>query len=62
MGGIMPSFKETEEDGLGRYIWLESYGKNMIKYYPEHGRYACVHVQARHGDLIAATAFFVRYI
>jgi hypothetical protein len=48
----MPSsFKETgeEEDRLGRYKWVKGYGRNIIKYYLEHKRFACIHAQARHG-------------
>jgi hypothetical protein len=52
MGRRMPSFKE-EEERLRHYKWVKGYGKNIIKYYPEHRRYACVHAQKRHG-LIAA--------
>ena len=55
----MPTFKETEQDRLGLYIWVEGFGKNMIKYYPEHRRFACVHAQERHGSgLIAAMCVF----
>jgi hypothetical protein len=50
----MPSFKkQMEQDRLGNYIWVKGYEK-IIKYYPQHRRYACVHIQERHG-LIAAT-------
>jgi hypothetical protein len=31
--------------------------EKIIKYYPEHRRFACVHAQARHG-LIAAMCVF----
>jgi hypothetical protein len=48
--------KETEQDSLGSYVWVKGYEK-IIKYYPEHRRYACVHAQKRHG-LIAATCIF----
>ena len=50
----MPSFKkQMEQDRLGSYVWVKGYEK-IIKYYPQHRRYACVHAQKRHG-LIAAT-------
>ena len=54
----MPSFKneETEQDSLGSYVWVKGY-EQIIKYYPKHRRYACVHAQKRHG-LIAATCIF----
>jgi hypothetical protein len=45
--------EEAEQESLGSYVWVKGYEK-IIKYYPEHQRYACVHVQERHG-LIAAT-------
>jgi hypothetical protein len=50
----MPSFnKQMEQDSLGSYEWVKGYEK-IIKYYPQHRRYACLHAQKRHG-LIAAT-------
>lgn len=53
----LPSFKkQTEQDRLGVYVWVKGYEK-IIKYYPEHRRYACVHVQ-EHQGLIAATCVF----
>lgn len=54
----MPSFKkeDTEQDSLGSYVWVKGHEK-VIKYYPKHLRYACVHAQGRHG-LIAATCIF----
>jgi hypothetical protein len=52
----MPSFKETQQDGLGMYEWVKGYEK-IIKYYPEHRRYICLHAQERHG-LIAAMCVF----
>jgi hypothetical protein len=53
----MPSFrKQTEQDILGSYVWVKGHEK-VIKYYPKHLRYACVHAQKRHG-LIAATCVF----
>jgi hypothetical protein len=56
-GAKMPSFKiQTEQDSLGSYIWVKGY-EQIIKCYPQHRRYACVHVQKRHG-LIAATCIF----
>jgi hypothetical protein len=56
--GRMPSFKkeEAEHDRLGSYVWVKGY-EQIIKYYPQHRRYACVHVQECHG-LIAATCVF----
>jgi hypothetical protein len=57
MGRRMRSFKETEEYRLGRYTWVKGYGKNIIKYYPEHRCYASVHAQERFG-LIADTCVF----
>jgi hypothetical protein len=52
------SFKkeETGQDRLGSYVWVKGY-EQIIKYYPQHRRYACVHAQGRHG-LIAATCVF----
>ena len=53
----MSSFKkQMEQDRLGSYIWVKDH-EQIIKYYPKHRRYACVHVQERHG-LIAATCVF----
>jgi hypothetical protein len=53
----MPSFKkQIEQDSLGSYIWIKGY-EQIIKYYPQHRRYACVHAQKHHG-LIAATCIF----
>ena len=54
----MPSFKkeEMEQDRLGSYEWVKGY-EQIIKYYPQHRRYACLHVQERYG-LIAATCVF----
>ena len=54
----MPSFKkeETEQDSLGSYEWVKGH-EQIIKYYPKHRRYACVHIQKRH-CLIAATCIF----
>jgi hypothetical protein len=54
----MPPFKkeQMEQDRLGSYVWVKGHEK-VIKYCPEHRRYACVHVQERHG-LIAATCIF----
>jgi hypothetical protein len=54
----MPSFKkeETEQDSLGSYEWVKGH-EQIIKYYPKHRRYGCVHAQKRHG-LIAGTCVF----
>ena len=54
----MPLFKkeEMEQDSLGSYVWVKGY-EQIIKYYPQHRWYACVHAQERHG-LIAATCIF----
>jgi hypothetical protein len=52
---------EVGQDRLGRYTWLEDYGKNIIKYYPKHNRFACVHTQERLYDgIVAAICVFVQ--
>ena len=35
--------EEQGEDRLGRYTWVGEGDDKVIKYYPDHRRYACVH-------------------
>jgi hypothetical protein len=52
---------EGGQDRLGRYTWLEGNGKNIIKYYQKHNRFACVDTQERHHDgIVAAMCVFMR--
>jgi hypothetical protein len=50
-----------EHDSLGSYVWVKGY-EQIIKYYPQHKRYACVHAQERHGLITATCVFCAEHI